>query len=165
MAEVTWQGRDALGRIIDIEGDTDTMGTPPGPSELSVGGAQTIRLLEFPFAFDDAFVNSDYQTVHTIENDGYIVYSAFITLSSWGGDGAAEMSWEAVRDGQITFLECTDVAAGGAGGAALPREFPATSRFAMPLTAGQTIGIGVWSVGELTSGSTKLMVLLAEPAA
>lgn len=130
------------------------------------GGEQTMTLLEFPFAFDDSFVNDDYSTVHTVENDCYIVYSAFISLSGWGGAGAAEMSWEGVRDGQDTFLQVLDVGGGGAP-SGFPREMPITDiadRMAMPLSAGATIGIGVWTSDVLTSGTAKLMVLIAEPA-
>ena len=46
MPTVSWNARDASGELIDVQGDTDALVSPPGPAQLTQdGGEQTIRLL------------------------------------------------------------------------------------------------------------------------
>ena len=158
---VTVTGRDELGRIIDVRLTTAADVAPPGPETVSSGGAtQTLRLVEYDFAHNDAFVNDDYETFHTVENDGYVIYSAFIPTVPWAGAGTPQMSWEAVKNGSLTFLQADDIEAGGQEG----REFIPTSRYVVPVNAGDTLGVGVWpSGGSLSAGEAKLVVLIAEP--
>lgn len=146
--------------------------TPPLPFAGEGGGVQTVRLHEFEFAFDDAFVNNDYAVAATIVNVGYVIYSAIVITEDWVGSGvsADEMTFEVVKDptgSPQPFLEYAyDVAFTGF--TASPQEFsvPPTTRRVIPVSAADQIGIAVWpGAGALSAGAAKLVVLVAEPAA
>lgn len=149
--------RDTAGNWIDV----DDMVNPPGLGE------QTIRLYEFDFAFDDAFVNNDYEVFATVPNAGYIIYSACIITANWTGTAANDTSFEVVSGpSQQPFLEYTAIGTGDLGGNP-PIEILSLLGFRVvtPVAAGDEIGIAVWpGAGSLTAGSAKVVVLVAEPA-
>ena len=66
MPEVTWQGRDALGRVIDISGDTNSMEGPPGPSSITT----VVSSASDPGALGAGSV--------WVRKDGYNLYSIYV---------------------------------------------------------------------------------------
>ena len=75
MPEVTWQGRDALGRVIDISGDTNSMEGPPGPSSITT----VVSSDSDPGALGAGSV--------WVRKDGYNLYSIYVR-------NAADTAWQ-----------------------------------------------------------------------
>ena len=134
------------------------------------GGLQTVRLLEFPFAYDDAFVNNDYAVAATVPNDGYVIYSAIIVSEDWAGSGvsATEATFECVKNptgAPDMIVEYDGIGTENLAGG--PSEFSTliTSRNVVPVAADDEIGVAVWpGDGALSAGAATLVVLIVEPA-
>lgn len=80
MSNVTVQGRDELGRVIDVNLTTTGDAPPPGPETVSTSGVQTIRLLEATVNFGDANLQTTGTSLGWTFTEGQWIIDAWVQV-------------------------------------------------------------------------------------